>query len=58
MIKGCDHCCGSGKQITYGGQYNPVVAIDCKHCGGRGWYDPEELVQVPRKFIDKEYWKS
>jgi len=56
----CEECCGIGFNLGYAGQYATesgyAIKINCLKCNGTGWYDGEDLVLVPKKYVDKHYW--
>ncbi len=32
-------------------------SVNCKHCNGLGWIDPDEQITVPRKYVKESYYQ-
>ena len=66
MLKPCERCSCSGfivgmpvvSQGTAGPPGFLLTSTPCPKCKGAGWYDPDELVTVPREWIKDEYWEK
>jgi len=69
MITGCEYCSSVGFKVGYGGYdldkstaggYVGIcgIKVKCKACNGKGYYNDEENISVPRKFIKEEYFNE
>ena len=62
----CNECCGCGFKIgapVYDSFTTtaPIVitnTIECKKCKGTGWYNVDEIISVPIKYVKDEYFKK
>ena len=51
-MKPCKHCSSSGVYIGI-----LMISEDCKYCNGMGWINEDEIISVPRKYVNNEYFE-
>jgi len=67
--KECELCNGTGYKIKTVKLQHGIINIsmsifdswfyggDCRKCNGTGWYNENDIISIPKKYVHKSFWE-